>query len=95
MTTATKTYTLDGSILAACSCAGPAPAGWAMIPTAVAVRRSWPITATTDRFGSFVRLYRRNLRGAWHLGVRHGAFCLGCCRALMLVMFGRGEQAMP
>ena len=25
MTTATKTYTLDGSMLEACSCAGPCP----------------------------------------------------------------------
>src|SRR6266699_2390487 len=27
---------------------------------------------------------------AWHLGLRHGGYCLGCCWALMLVMFGVG-----
>lgn len=31
--------------------------------------------------------YRRGLDGALGLGVRHGVFCLGCCWALMLVMF--------
>lgn len=31
--------------------------------------------------------YRRGLGGAMTLGVRHGLFCLGCCWALMLVMF--------
>jgi predicted metal-binding membrane protein len=34
--------------------------------------------------------YRRGVSGAWTLGVRHGLFCLGCCWALMLVMFGVG-----
>jgi predicted metal-binding membrane protein len=34
--------------------------------------------------------YRRGVRSAWALGVRHGLFCLGCCWALMLVMFGVG-----
>ena len=34
--------------------------------------------------------YGRGLRAAWELGVRHGLFCLGCCWALMLVMFAVG-----
>jgi predicted metal-binding membrane protein len=34
--------------------------------------------------------YQRGVRAAWALGVRHGLFCLGCCWALMLVMFGVG-----
>jgi predicted metal-binding membrane protein len=36
------------------------------------------------------RYYERGLGGAWRLGVRHAAFCLGCCWALMLVMFAVG-----
>ncbi|TAN12570.1 MAG: DUF2182 domain-containing protein [Burkholderiaceae bacterium] len=34
--------------------------------------------------------YRRGVRGAWALGLRHGVSCLGCCWALMLIMFGTG-----
>ncbi|HTM84731.1 MAG TPA: DUF2182 domain-containing protein, partial [Mycobacterium sp.] len=34
--------------------------------------------------------YRRGVRGAWQLGLRHGWSCLGCCWALMLIMFGTG-----
>jgi predicted metal-binding membrane protein len=34
--------------------------------------------------------YRRGVRGAWSLGLRHGISCLGCCWALMLIMFGTG-----
>lgn len=33
---------------------------------------------------------RRPQRDALHLGLRHGLFCLGCCWALMLVMFAVG-----
>jgi predicted metal-binding membrane protein len=38
----------------------------------------------------FVRYYRSGAASAWRLGLRHGGFCLGCCWALMLVMFGVG-----
>jgi predicted metal-binding membrane protein len=34
--------------------------------------------------------YRPGLRGAFALGVGHGRFCLGCCWAIMLLMFGVG-----
>jgi len=38
--------------------------------------------------GTFlVRYYQPGTAGAFTLGVRHGLFCLGCCWALMLVMF--------
>jgi predicted metal-binding membrane protein len=40
---------------------------------------------------TFLRLhYRRGLGAAVALGVRHGVFCVGCCWALMLVMFAVG-----
>jgi predicted metal-binding membrane protein len=37
-----------------------------------------------------VRHYRRGARGAFELGTRHGVFCVGCCWALMLVVFALG-----
>ena len=36
------------------------------------------------------RYYRRGRRAGLLLGLRHGLFCLGCCWALMLVMFAAG-----
>lgn len=36
------------------------------------------------------RHWRPGLRGAFALGVGHGAFCLGCCWALMLLLFAGG-----
>jgi predicted metal-binding membrane protein len=41
--------------------------------------------------GTFLmQRYRRGLRPAILLGLEHGLFCLGCCWALMLVMFSVG-----
>ena len=45
-------------------------------------------------FSFFVRYYRKGFGAAWRLGLRHGAFCLGCCWALMLVMFGLGVSSL-
>lgn len=41
-----------------------------------------------------LRHYRRGVRGGFVLGRRHGLFCLGCCWALMLVMFGAGLASL-
>jgi predicted metal-binding membrane protein len=42
-----------------------------------------------------LRYYERGVRAAWLLGLRHGAFCLGCCWPLMLVLFGVGVGSLP
>jgi predicted metal-binding membrane protein len=34
--------------------------------------------------------FRRTIKGVLALGLRHGAFCVGCCWALMLVLFAVG-----
>ena len=40
---------------------------------------------------SFLMAYwREGPLGAWQMGAHHGMFCVGCCWALMLVMFGLG-----
>ncbi len=44
--------------------------------------------------GFLWRYYRRGVLAAGSLGVRHGLFCLGCCWALMLVMFGVGVGSL-
>jgi predicted metal-binding membrane protein len=36
------------------------------------------------------RHWRPGRLGAFQLGVRHGAYCLGCCWALMLLLFAAG-----
>jgi predicted metal-binding membrane protein len=41
-----------------------------------------------------IRYYRRGTGGALRLGVRHGVFCVGCCWALMLVMFAVGVASL-
>jgi len=38
--------------------------------------------------------YRRGAEGAFKLGSGHGLFCLGCCWALMLVMFAAGVAVL-
>ena len=38
--------------------------------------------------------YRRGAGGAFWLGFGHGVFCLGCCWALMLVMFAAGVAVL-
>ncbi|MFW6075295.1 MAG: DUF2182 domain-containing protein, partial [Chloroflexota bacterium] len=40
--------------------------------------------------GFLWRHYQQGPRAALRLGLRHGIFCLGCCWALMLIMFGLG-----
>lgn len=37
-----------------------------------------------------LRHYRRGARAAFSMGYRHGAYCVGCCWALMLVSFAAG-----
>jgi predicted metal-binding membrane protein len=40
------------------------------------------------------RYYERGPAGGFRLGLRHGAFCVGCCWALMLVMFAAGVASL-
>jgi predicted metal-binding membrane protein len=41
-----------------------------------------------------LRFYDRGTGAAFRLGRGHGVFCLGCCWALMLVMFGAGVASL-
>jgi predicted metal-binding membrane protein len=45
--------------------------------------------------GAFMlRHYERGTAAALRIGARHGAFCVGCCWALMLVMFAAGVASL-
>jgi predicted metal-binding membrane protein len=45
--------------------------------------------------GQFLlRFYERGAGAGFRLGARHGAFCVGCCWALMLVMFAAGVASL-
>ena len=48
------------------------------------------LTACREPAAFLYAHYRRGVRGAWVVGLRHGLSCLGCCWALMLVMFATG-----
>jgi predicted metal-binding membrane protein len=64
----------------------------------LALAGAFQFTALKDRClevcrhpGAFLlRHYQRGTDGAFKLGRRHGMFCLGCCWALMLLMFAAG-----
>jgi predicted metal-binding membrane protein len=34
--------------------------------------------------------WRKGVRGAWHMGLAHGLYCLGCCAVLMGLLFVGG-----
>jgi predicted metal-binding membrane protein len=34
--------------------------------------------------------WRRGVLGAWRMGLAHGAYCVGCCAVLMLLLFAGG-----
>lgn len=40
--------------------------------------------------GFLTRHYRPGLAGAWRMGLFHGAYCVGCCWVLMLLLFVGG-----
>lgn len=52
------------------------------------------LTACRSPMGFLWRYYGRGVGRAWNLGLRHGLFCLGCCWALMLMMFAVGVGSL-
>ncbi len=44
--------------------------------------------------GFILERYVPGVRGAFRLGLSHALFCIGCCWALMLVMFAAGVAAL-
>jgi predicted metal-binding membrane protein len=52
------------------------------------------LTACRDPMSMLWQHYRRGPAGAWRLGTRHALSCLGCCWALMLLLFGTGVASL-
>jgi predicted metal-binding membrane protein len=71
---------------------------WAIAPAVLLLAGAFQFSSLKDAClrscrhpASFLRRhYRRGARGGFLLGAHHGAFCVGCCWALMLVMFAAG-----
>jgi predicted metal-binding membrane protein len=69
---------------------------WLIAGSVLALAGVFQFTPLKDRClrecrhpGAFLlQHYRRGVKGALQLGVRHAAFCVGCCWALMLLRFG-------
>jgi predicted metal-binding membrane protein len=45
-------------------------------------------------FGSLMESWRGGAKGALELGARHGAWCVGCCWALMASLFALGVMSL-
>jgi len=41
-------------------------------------------------FGFLMSRWRAGVSGAFHIGLEHGMYCVGCCGALMLLLFAGG-----
>jgi predicted metal-binding membrane protein len=75
---------------------------WVIAGTTLTLAGLFQFTALKDRCleqcrhpGAFLlRHYGRGAGGGFRLGQTHGVFCLGCCWALMLVMFGAGVASL-
>jgi predicted metal-binding membrane protein len=48
------------------------------------------LKACRHPFSFLTHHYQRGSKAAWNLGIHHGLYCLGCCWALMLIMFSVG-----
>jgi predicted metal-binding membrane protein len=75
---------------------------WAIAPSVLMLAGAFQFTPLKDAClrscrhpASFMhRHYERGTAGAFKLGARHGVFCVGCCWALMLVMFALGVASL-
>ena len=75
---------------------------WAIGPSVLMLAGAFQFTPLKDAClracrhpASFLhRHYRRGAAGAFQLGARHGLFCVGCCWALMLLMFALGVASL-
>jgi predicted metal-binding membrane protein len=53
------------------------------------------LRACRSPLGFLMSDWRDGFWGAWHMGIRHGLFCLGCCWAMMALLFVGGVMNLP
>jgi predicted metal-binding membrane protein len=80
------------------------PGNWASLGSAVVLIGAgmyqcsrWKgvcLTHCRSPLGFILHKWREGISGAFRMGVDHGAYCVGCCWALMLVMFALGLMSL-
>lgn len=53
------------------------------------------LAACRSPLGFIIGEWRPGVAGAWRMGMRHGALCVGCCWALMMLLFIGGAMNLP
>ena len=71
------------------------PAVGAMLLLVAGIYQLTPLKQTClhtcqSPLGFLMSRWRAGAAGAFHMGLEHGAFCVGCCWALMLLLFAAG-----
>jgi predicted metal-binding membrane protein len=103
MTYGVLAYLLDGAIRAispdfiAWDRAGPYLAGAVLIAAGtyqISHLKHACLSGCRSPLSFFSRYWRRGASGALRMGVRHGLVCVGCCWALMAVMFAVGAMSL-
>ncbi|MGE3772411.1 MAG: DUF2182 domain-containing protein [Gammaproteobacteria bacterium] len=76
---------------------GPRAAGVVVIAAGLFQFSRWKqacLTHCVSPFGFFMRHWHAGLVGAARLGATHGLYCVGCCWALMAMMFAVGVMSL-
>lgn len=53
------------------------------------------LRACRSPLGFLLSDWQDGLAGAWRMGARHGRYCLGCCWAMMMLLFVGGAMNLP
>jgi predicted metal-binding membrane protein len=77
-------------------------AGRPLAAAAVALAAAYELTPLKTKclrtcrspFGFLTNSWQDGPGGAFSMGVRHGAWCLGCCWALMVALFALGAMSL-
>ncbi|MGE0487072.1 MAG: DUF2182 domain-containing protein [Gammaproteobacteria bacterium] len=76
---------------------GPLLAGAVVVAAGLFQFTPWKqacLTHCVSPFGFFMQHWHDDLGGALRLGATHGIYCVGCCWALMAVMFAVGVMSL-